>query len=117
MSAGATRAGAPAASGAGGNPWVIAVLVALASFGAVRLCPESPVSADVPHPAGSRRRRHGAGCTVDPGGFFPAGERSQAFALFGVAVVVAPAVGPTLGGRLSDNISWHWVVLINGRSA
>jgi DHA2 family multidrug resistance protein len=45
---------------------------------------------------------------------FPPAKRSQAFALFGVAVVVAPAVGPTLGGWLSDNISWHWVFLING---
>src|SRR6202035_4899019 len=35
------------------------------------------------------------------------------FALFGVAVVVAPVVGPTLGGWLSDNLSWHWCFLIN----
>jgi len=41
-------------------------------------------------------------------------KRSQAFALFGVAVVVAPVVGPTLGGWLSDNVSWHWCFLING---
>jgi MFS transporter, DHA2 family, multidrug resistance protein len=41
-------------------------------------------------------------------------KRGQAFALFGVAVVVAPVVGPTLGGWLSDNLSWHWCFLING---
>ena len=41
-------------------------------------------------------------------------KRGQAFALFGVAVVVAPVVGPTLGGWLSDNMSWHWCFLING---
>jgi MFS transporter, DHA2 family, multidrug resistance protein len=44
---------------------------------------------------------------------FPPAKRSQAFALFGVAVVVAPVVGPTLGGWLSDNISWQWCFLIN----
>jgi DHA2 family multidrug resistance protein len=45
---------------------------------------------------------------------FPPEKRGQAFALFGVAVVVAPVVGPTLGGWLADNISWHWCFLING---
>lgn len=45
---------------------------------------------------------------------FPPAKRGQAFALFGVAVVVAPVVGPTLGGWLSDNVSWHWCFLING---
>ncbi len=45
---------------------------------------------------------------------FPPAKRGQAFALFGIAVVVAPVVGPTLGGWLSDNFSWHWCFLING---
>jgi MFS transporter, DHA2 family, multidrug resistance protein len=45
---------------------------------------------------------------------FPPAKRGQGFALFGVAVVVAPVVGPTLGGWLSDNLSWHWCFLING---
>ena len=45
---------------------------------------------------------------------FPPAKRGQAFAVFGVAVVVAPVVGPTLGGWLSDNISWQWCFLING---
>jgi DHA2 family multidrug resistance protein len=45
---------------------------------------------------------------------FPPEKRGQAFALFGIAVVVAPVVGPTLGGWLSDNYSWHWCFLING---
>src|SRR6202011_5875756 len=44
---------------------------------------------------------------------FPQAKRGQAFALFGVAVVVAPVVGPTLGGWISDNWSWHWCFLIN----
>ena len=44
----------------------------------------------------------------------PPAKRAQGFALFGVAVVVAPVVGPTLGGYLADNYSWHWCFLING---
>ncbi|MGU3540200.1 DHA2 family efflux MFS transporter permease subunit [Methylobacterium sp. A54F] len=45
---------------------------------------------------------------------FPPQKRGQAFALYGLAVVVAPVIGPTLGGWLSDNVSWHWCFLING---
>jgi DHA2 family multidrug resistance protein len=45
---------------------------------------------------------------------FPARLRGQAFALYGVAVIVAPTVGPVLGGWLTDNLSWHWIFLING---
>jgi MFS transporter, DHA2 family, multidrug resistance protein len=45
---------------------------------------------------------------------FPPEKRGQAFALWGVAVVVAPVVGPTLGGWLADNYSWQWCFLING---
>ena len=37
----------------------------------------------------------------------------MAFALFGIAVVFAPAIGPTLGGWITDNSSWRWVFLIN----
>src|SRR6201987_3372201 len=44
---------------------------------------------------------------------FPPAKRGQSFALFGVAVVVAPVVGPTLGGWLSDNVSWQWCFFIN----
>jgi len=44
---------------------------------------------------------------------FPPQKRAQGFALFGVAVVVAPVVGPTLGGWLADNVDWAWCFLIN----
>ena len=37
----------------------------------------------------------------------------MAFALFGMAVVAAPAIGPTLGGWITDNYDWRWVFLIN----
>ena len=44
---------------------------------------------------------------------FSVEKRGQAFALYGVAVVVAPAVGPTLGGWITDNYNWHWIFFIN----
>ena len=40
-------------------------------------------------------------------------QRSQAFALYGIAVIIAPTVGPTLGGWITDNYSWHWIFFIN----
>ena len=44
---------------------------------------------------------------------FPPEKRAQAFALYGVAVVVAPTIGPTLGGWITDNWSWNWIFFIN----
>lgn len=44
---------------------------------------------------------------------FPASKRSQAFAVFGLTVIAAPATGPIIGGWLTDNLSWHWIFLIN----
>ncbi len=44
---------------------------------------------------------------------FPMEKRGQAFALYGMAVVVAPAIGPTLGGWITDNYNWHWIFFIN----
>jgi DHA2 family multidrug resistance protein len=44
---------------------------------------------------------------------FPPEKRGQAFAAYGVVVVVGPVLGPTLGGIITDSISWHWVFLIN----
>jgi DHA2 family multidrug resistance protein len=44
---------------------------------------------------------------------FPENQRGQAFALYGIAVVVAPTLGPTLGGFITDSFSWRWIFLIN----
>ena len=44
---------------------------------------------------------------------FPVAKRGQAMAIYGMAVVMAPAIGPTLGGYITDNFSWRWVFLIN----
>ena len=183
MSAATMRAGASAASGAGTNPWLIAIVVALASF--MEVLDTTIANVALPYIAG------GMGVSEDEaswvvttylvsnaiiltassflarllgrknffliclgmftlssvlcgfasnlqelllfrvlqgfggGGMvpvaqsiladsFPSEKRGQAFALFGVAVVVAPVVGPTLGGWLSDNWSWQWCFLING---
>jgi DHA2 family multidrug resistance protein len=40
-------------------------------------------------------------------------KRGQAFALYGLAVVTAPTIGPTVGGWITDNYSWHWIFFIN----
>src|ERR1700683_513814 len=47
-----------------------------------------------------------------PDTFEPA-KRGMAFAVYGVAVVMAPAIGPTLGGWITDNFSWRWIFFIN----
>ena len=44
---------------------------------------------------------------------FPAKQRGAAFALYGVAVVVAPAIGPALGGWITDTFSWRWIFFMN----
>jgi DHA2 family multidrug resistance protein len=40
-------------------------------------------------------------------------KRGMAFAVYGMAVVMAPAIGPTLGGWITDNYSWRWIFYIN----
>jgi MFS transporter, DHA2 family, multidrug resistance protein len=44
---------------------------------------------------------------------FEPAKRGQAFALYGLAVVTAPAIGPTLGGWITDNFDWRWIFFIN----
>jgi DHA2 family multidrug resistance protein len=44
---------------------------------------------------------------------FPPNEQGMAMALFGMAVVLGPAFGPTLGGYIVDNYSWPWIFFIN----
>jgi MFS transporter, DHA2 family, multidrug resistance protein len=183
MSAAVTRAGAPAAaSGPGANPWLIAIVVALASF--MEVLDTTIANVALPYIAGGMGVSEDEAswvvttylvsnaiiltassflarllgrkaffliclglftlssilCGLAPnlqalllfrmlqgfggGGMvpvaqsiladsFPPEKRGQAFALFGVAVVVAPVVGPTLGGWISDNWSWQWCFLIN----
>jgi len=44
---------------------------------------------------------------------FPREKRGMAMAVFGMGVIFAPIIGPTLGGWITDNFSWHWIFLIN----
>jgi DHA2 family multidrug resistance protein len=44
---------------------------------------------------------------------FPPAKRGQAMALFAMGVVVAPILGPTIGGWITDNYSWRWIFYIN----
>jgi len=44
---------------------------------------------------------------------FPPEKLGMSFAIYGMAVVLAPSIGPTLGGWITDNYSWRWVFYIN----
>jgi DHA2 family multidrug resistance protein len=44
---------------------------------------------------------------------FPLSKQGIAMAFYGMGVVFAPVIGPTLGGWITDNFSWHWIFLIN----
>jgi MFS transporter, DHA2 family, multidrug resistance protein len=44
---------------------------------------------------------------------FPPQQRGLAFALYGITAVIAPTIGPTLGGWITDNYSWRWIFFIN----
>jgi MFS transporter, DHA2 family, multidrug resistance protein len=44
---------------------------------------------------------------------FPLSKRGMAFAVYGLAVVVAPTIGPWLGGYITDSFSWRWIFYIN----
>src|SRR6266481_6816076 len=59
------------------------------------------------------RGRLTADGTGHPGRYFSSEKRGLAFALYGITAICAPAIGPTLGGWITDNFSWRWVFYIN----
>jgi MFS transporter, DHA2 family, multidrug resistance protein len=44
---------------------------------------------------------------------FPPSKRGLAFSVYGMTAIVAPAIGPTLGGWITDNYTWRWIFLMN----
>ncbi len=46
-------------------------------------------------------------------GLFPRQQHGRAMSFWGMALMVAPAIGPTIGGWLVTEVSWHWLFLIN----
>src|SRR6201998_871637 len=42
---------------------------------------------------------------------FPPEKLGMSFAIYGMAVVLAPSIGPTLGGWITDHLSWRWIFL------
>ena len=44
---------------------------------------------------------------------FPPAKRGMAFAVYGITTVMAPAIGPTLGGWITDSFNWRWIFFIN----
>jgi len=44
---------------------------------------------------------------------FPQEKRGQAMAMYGIGIIVAPIIGPILGGWITDNYSWRWIFYIN----
>jgi DHA2 family multidrug resistance protein len=80
------------------------------------LCGLSPNLASL---IGLRAVQGAAGGGLQPSGqailadSFPAEKRGMASAIYGIAAVVAPTVGPTLGGWITDNYEWRWIFLIN----
>src|SRR5690242_3849340 len=44
---------------------------------------------------------------------FPPAKRASAFAVYTIVIVTAPAIGPVLGGWITDNYNWRWIFFIN----
>lgn len=44
---------------------------------------------------------------------FPLEKRRMAMSVFGIGIIIAPIVGPVLGGWITDNYNWHWIFYIN----
>jgi DHA2 family multidrug resistance protein len=44
---------------------------------------------------------------------YPAEQRGQAMAIWGIGIMLGPIMGPTLGAWLTETYSWHWVFLVN----
>ena len=64
------------------------------------------------HP-GLHRRRHGADRVRLRLHIFPRSTQAIITPLIGLVATLAPTIGPTVGGYLTDALSWHWLFFIN----
>src|SRR5713101_7536115 len=87
------------------NPWVIAVTVTLAT------CLGVLVLFRILQGVGGGGLQPSEQAILND--TFPLEKRGMAFAVYGLAVVVAPTIGPWLGGWITDNFSWRWIFYIN----
>src|SRR5271154_5283465 len=60
--------------------------------------------------AGGGLQPSSQGILLDP---FPPEKQGQAMTVFGIAALLAPVVGPTLGGYIPDNYGWRWIFYLN----
>ena len=74
---------------------------------------EPPIPDRLPHHAGRKRRRPAAALAGRHARSVSAREARQGDGILGLGIVVAPMLGPVLGGWLTDNYSWRWVFYIN----
>jgi DHA2 family multidrug resistance protein len=88
-------------------------LICVALFTVASRACHKPAYADRFSRASRARRRHGAERTSDHRRYFFACEALRCLRALWCAVIVAPTVGPTLGGWITDNFSWHRIFFIN----
>ena len=77
------------------------------------LAPSSAAARLVSRHTRHGRRRAAAEFAGNSGGKLPRQKQGMAMAVYGMGVVVAPTIGPTLGGWITDNFSWRWIFFIN----
>ena len=95
--------------------YMISVALFVALLAAVcGLAPNTGFLIIARHPAGHRRWQPGPGRAIGDGRHLSRpSKRGGAFAVYGIVVITGPILGPSLGGWITDNYSWHWVFLIN----
>ena len=95
------------------NYFLLSIAIFTISSGAVRHGDQSQPVDLLPGIARSGRRRSSTIQSGDSAGQLSGRETGAAQTLFGVAALLAPVVGPTLGGYITDQYSWRWIFYIN----
>jgi len=93
--------------------FMICILIFHGDLAAVRNRLEPGMAAVRARGAGSGRRGLQPMAQAILADTFPPEKRGLAFSLYGVTAIVAPSIGPTLGGWITDNYTWRWIFYIN----